>query len=544
MTNPDSAPRPLRRRVPALDRLTRPVAAPRLVRAVAAGTAAGLVLAGCSTASASDSGADAGTGGSTSSATAVQVAAGTVLDSSAVHSISLEVDEAALAAMLRTYLDSGDKEWLSATLTVDGATYENVGIKLKGNSSLRGISTDTPAQDLPWRIRTDKFSDGQTVDGYSDLVVRSNSSETSMNEAVALDLLGAAGLATEKSVATRFSVNGSEEVLRLTMQNLDETWLEENFDDDASSGSVLYKADAEGDWSWRGDDGAAYAEAFDVEAGAEDYAPLVELLDLANNGTDEEFAAQLPELLDVDQLARYLAFEDLIGNFDDISGPGNNSYLYWDADTEQFTVVAWDHNLAFGQQNVGGGGGGGGFGGGRPDGATLPDGTTSDDGGTAPRGPGGGGGRMAPPSGEMPTDLPTDLPTDGTFPGPGGDGPDGGVGTGGGGMGGGISRENPLVDRFLADDDFAALYDEAATDLQAELIDSGLLEDAVAEWSAVLTDGAGDLVDEATIAAEGDAITSFTTQGANAGASRVPGGGSSNTAPSTPPSEETDAATA
>ncbi|TGO05311.1 CotH kinase family protein [Serinibacter arcticus] len=499
MTNPDTAGRPSRQRVPALSRL------PRIV---AAGAAAGLVLAGCSTASASDTAADAGAGGSTASATAVQAAAGTVLDASEVHSISLDVDETALAAMIQTYLDSGDKEWISATLTVDGTTYENVGVKLKGNSSLRGIGTDTPAQDLPWRIRTDEYVDGQTVDGYSDLVVRANSSETSMNEAVALELLGAAGLATEQSVATRFSVNGSAEVLRLTLQNLDDTWLQESFGDDGAGGSVLYKADAEGDWSWRGDDGAAYAEAFDVEAGAEDYAPLVELLDLANNGTDEEFAAQLPELLDVEQLARYLAFEDLIGNVDDISGPGNNSYLYWDAEEARFTVVAWDHNLAFGQQNVGGGGGG--LGGGRPDGDA---------------------GRMAPPSGEMPTDL----PTDGAMP--GGGGMTGGMG------GGGMSQDNPLVDRFLADDGFAALYDDAVTDLQAELVDSGLLADAVAEWSAVLTDGASDLVDPATITAEGEAITTFTTQGANAGASRVPGGGSSSTAPSTPPSEETDPTT-
>lgn len=545
MTNHDPATRSSRQRVPALSRLSR---GSRLPRLVAAGAAAGLVLAGCSTESASDTGADAGTGASTSSATAVQAAAGTVLDPSEVHSISLDVDETALAAMIQTYLDSGDKEWISATLTVDGTTYENVGIKLKGNSSLRSIAADTPAQDLPWRIKTDEYTDGQTVDGYSDLVVRANSSETSMNEAVALEMLGAAGLATEQSVATRFSVNGSEEVLRLTMQNLDETWLEENFDDDGADGSVLYKADAEGDWSWRGEDGAAYAEAFDVEAGAEDYAPLVELLDLANNGTDEEFAAQLPEMLDVEAFARYLAFEDLIGNFDDISGPGNNSYLYWDAEAGQFTVVAWDHNLAFGQRGVGGSGGG--PGGGRPDaavpdGATVPDGaaapddTATDDGAATQRGPGGGAGRMAPPSGEMPTDLPTDLPTDGAFP-----GGDMGGGMDGGGMGaGGMSQENPLVDRFLADDDFADLYDEATTDLQSELIDSGLLQDAVAEWSAVLTDGASDLVDDATITAEGEAITSFTTEGANAGASRVPGG-SSNTAPSTAPSEETDPATA
>ena len=39
---------------------------------------------------------------------------------------------------------------------------------------------------------------------------------------------------------------------------------------------------------------------------------------------------------------------DLLDNFDDIDGPGNNSYLWYDAASGQFTVVPWDMNLAFG----------------------------------------------------------------------------------------------------------------------------------------------------------------------------------------------------
>ena len=47
---------------------------------------------------------------------------------------------------------------------------------------------------------------------------------------------------------------------------------------------------------------------------------------------------------------------DLLENFDDIDGPGNNAYLRWDAATGTFTIVPWDMNLAFGT-GIGGPGG-------------------------------------------------------------------------------------------------------------------------------------------------------------------------------------------
>lgn len=216
---------------------------PSSARLRVAATAASLVtlLAGCSTATGS-----AGT--ATTAATAS--AADSVVASGLVHSLALDVDAAPLKKMLQTYVDSGEKEWVKADVTIDGDKFTDVGIRLKGNSSLRGITADTAAQDLPLRIRLDKYVDGQNIDGCSDFTVRSNSTTTSLNEAVSLDLLGQAGLASEKAIATRFSVNGSAEVLRLTVQNLDDTWVEQDFPD-AGDDSVLYKADADGNWSWR-----------------------------------------------------------------------------------------------------------------------------------------------------------------------------------------------------------------------------------------------------------------------------------------------------
>ena len=101
---------------------------------------------------------------------------------------------------------------------------------------------------------------------------------------------------------------------------------------------------------------------------------------------------------------------------------------------------------------------------------------------------------MTPPEGmEFPEGF--EPPTDGQMP----------NGMGGAGMGG----DNPLVERFLENEDFEALYNQATTDLTAELVDSGALADSVATWTQVLQSGAADLVDEATIQKEADAVAAY-----------------------------------
>lgn len=426
-----------------------------ITRRLAVGATLGaLALSGC--AATSDG---TGTGTSGVSSAAQEVADGTgVWDASAVHEFSIDVDEDALAGMIDTYQQTQEKEWIEATVTIDGTTYRGAGLRLKGNSSLRGVSDDAAPGDLPWLIRLDKFVDGQSVDGSSGFIVRSNSSETALNEAVALDLLAEAGLASEHAVASSFSVNGGDARLRLVVQDLDEDWEAENF----STDGLLYKSEAGGDWSWRGDDPDAYTDVFDQETGDDDLTPLIDFLDFVNNSSDDDFAAELPQRLDVDAFARYLAFEEVVDNFDDIDGPGNNSYVRYDAESGGFTVVAWDHNLAFGV--------------------------------------------MGGPDGERPEGMPTDLPSGMPSP-PDGERPDFGDGAPGGGPGGGrMGGSNVLVERFTAVEKWSDLVDQAEADLTKELFDSGYADQVLDQWVDVLTEQAGDLVDRATVQQEADAI--------------------------------------
>lgn len=78
---------------------------------------------------------------SASSTATIDVGAGNddIFDTSVSHEISLQVSQESLDEMLADYQEDGSKTWVKATITIDGVTIENVGIRLKGNSTLSGL---------------------------------------------------------------------------------------------------------------------------------------------------------------------------------------------------------------------------------------------------------------------------------------------------------------------------------------------------------------------------------------------------------------------
>lgn len=366
------------------------------------------------------------------------------LKSSSVHTLHFTIDQSDFFAMVDTYNRTTDKTWIEATVVIDGTTYTRVGVRLKGNSSLRSISNSTPPVSLPWLVKLDKFVKTQNHQGMEEFVVRSNNSRSALNEAVALELLDLAGLASQDALTVRFTVNGSAAVARLVIESPDGEWMAEEF---AGTGA-LYKAESTGDYSYRGDDPALYNDVFEQEAGSAnaDMAPLIAFLKFINQANDATFIAELPTRFDIDAFATYLAMQDLVANLDDIDGPGNNSYLYYDTVAKKFTIVPWDYNLAFG---VSAGGGGGGV-------IVVP--------------------RPVEPA----------VPSQGTPA---------------------NSRPNKLVQRFLAHAPWRALYVQKLPALRAKLYGSGIATEVLTLWAKTV--GEGGLVDPGILATEKLAISLY-----------------------------------
>ena len=445
--------------------------------AVGLGAVGAVILSGCGSFGETSAGVSSGKAGKVTDG---------YLDPDSLHSVEITVDQSAYQEMITAYTSNQTKNWIEATVTVDGVAHEKAGLKLKGNSSLQGISADSEPQKLPWLVRFDKFVDGANHDGMTRMVIRASSSTSALNEAVALDLLATTGLASEKAAHISLSVNGSDPVLRLTCQDLDESWVAQNFD----VAGLLYKAESTGDYTYRGTDESAYKDVFDQETGKANLTPLIEFLQFINESSDADFQSGLAQRVDVDKMVTYLAFEDVIDNFDDITGPGNNSFLWWAEQANQMTVVAWDHNCAFGlkpgagQQGQGGGQPPGGGGQGQP-----PSGGQQPGGGQPP----GDGG--APSNGQAPTGQP-----------PGGAG---GQQPGGGGS---QTKANALVDRFNSLMDGETKVSAERDRLKQELYTSGVAQTILDARAKVLTDQAGSLIEQSAVEADKQTIAAYFTK--------------------------------
>ncbi|NUR73814.1 MAG: spore coat protein CotH, partial [Hamadaea sp.] len=81
-------------------------------------------------------------GGAGKSDDVVENVAGTVdlFDATIAHTITLSYGEAEYQRMMDEFIATGEKEYLRADLTIDGTVVEDVGIRLKGNSTLSGLT--------------------------------------------------------------------------------------------------------------------------------------------------------------------------------------------------------------------------------------------------------------------------------------------------------------------------------------------------------------------------------------------------------------------
>ncbi|MER5701261.1 CotH kinase family protein [Micromonospora sp. NPDC002296] len=448
--------------------------------------------------SAGDTGADAVT---------VDIAGTTDLfDATAAHSIRLTFRDADYERMLDTYWKEGEKDYVEADLTVDGTTIPSVGIRLKGNSTLSALTWkgeskprqgggDVPGggaapggvrpapgagqqqgqgqgqqparggfpgggmartslkaeepETLPWLISFDEFVDGRRYQGHREVAVRVSGmggGSTVLNEALSLSLLAGVGEAAQRYAYSSFTVNGRPTTARLLVEHPDE-----HFAGQMDGTGVLYKSLASSSFTDQGDDQTDYQDDFKqiTMQGSQDLQPVINLIRWVNSASDEEFDAQLADRVDVESFARYVALQNLLLNFDDMSGPGKNYYLWYDLGTKKFSVISWDHNLTFSGDAAQGPHDSGGRG--MPGGMRMPEGAQAPEGAEPPGGAGLPGG-VQPPGG-------ADAGREG--------------GDAERGRPGGMMSDHKLKERFLASDAFKGVYEDAYRTLYQQVYADG-----------------------------------------------------------------------
>lgn len=245
-----------------------------------------------------------------------------------------------------------DLPWSAGQLDFAGMAFTNPAVRFKGNGTFlaavrsykRSFKVDlnktAPEVQLAGR-RTLNFHNLVADDSY-------------LCDALACEFFRDAGVPAPRTAFARLrlTVGGRFENrllgLYVLMENPDAQWAKEQF---GTAGVALFKPVTYELFADLGNDWPAYATVYDpkTKTTPEQQRRLMALAKFYSRASGAEFAAGIGEFIDLPALARFLACEAILANYDSILSNGQNFLLYLDPRTERFGFIPWDHDHCWGQ---------------------------------------------------------------------------------------------------------------------------------------------------------------------------------------------------
>ena len=278
-----------------------------------------------------------------------------------------------------------------ATLMVDGKTYPNVGVRFRGQSSYKHISSGSKRS---FNVSLDLADEKQRLYGYKSLNLLNSHGDPSMMSTVVYSHIARDYIPAPKANFVHVVVNGRSWGAYVNAQQFDKTFLKENFE---SSKGTRWKVAgtpwADGGLRYLGDDLTEYKSRFEMKSndGKKAWTALVQLCQTLQETPLDQLESALDPILDIDGALKFLALDNVLVNSDGYWTRASDYSLFRDRDGK-FHLVPHDMNEAFAIHSHSGGPGGGGppGDGGPPRGRGGPPGGFR---GGPPGGPGGAGGR-------------------------------------------------------------------------------------------------------------------------------------------------------
>lgn len=366
-----------------------------------------------------------------------------------VNEINIEISEEDWADLVENPLE---ETYYAVDVTINGETLSNVALRTKGNNTLTSVAS-SDSDRYSFKIDFDYFNDGENYYGLKKLNLNNNYGDASyMREYISYRIMGEMGIPVPATSYTHITINGEEWGLYLAVEPIDEVFLERTFGD--STGD-LYKPDGTGaDLVYRGDDMSEYPGlVLKTNEETSDGSAILDLMKALESGEGME------DVLDVDEVLRYLAANVALANYDSYLGNTTHNYYLYEQDG-RFTIVPWDYNYSFG-----------GFGGGEVD---IYEPTNQS--------MGMGGGRRGDMENEEPqTAAGENAGEEQTAQMPEGmERPEGM----GGGMGG--SNEKPLVDTLLSQDALLAQYESYLAEIAETYFTEAYMSQIVSETAEMI----------------------------------------------------------
>ena len=272
-----------------------------------------------------------------------------LFDDSRVHTVDLQVEDWG-----QFIADAPEEQYVPCTVVIDGEAFHQVGLRAKGNNSLR-LTEEYGLSRYSLKLEFDHYVDGGNYHGLDKLSLDASFQDNScLKSWLVYDMMDFMEVPAPLRSFVWVTVNGQPWGLFLAVEEPEEAFARRNFGADHG---VLYKPDytslrsenADVALRYVDDDPASYPNIFDnakFDIDASDQARLIQALKTLSTGKDLETA------VNVDEVLRYFVVQVFVMNWDSYLGHTGHNYFLYEEDGI-LSILPWDYNLAFGTYALG-----------------------------------------------------------------------------------------------------------------------------------------------------------------------------------------------
>ncbi len=275
-------------------------------------------------------------------------------DESRIQVVKLEFDQENYWQLLTNNYES--KTDIPATMIVDGVTYENVGVRFRGNTSYQRVQGEKKS----FNISLDFVDDDLVIGGYNTLNFNNAYEDPSFIREVLYLNLSRNHIPSAKANYIHLYINDESWGLYPNVQQLDGKYLKDWF---LSNDGTRWRAEkttttgggpgrnpfgtGTSSLNYLGADTSLYTPHYTLKATDQDnpWEALVKTCDVLNNVPLALLEDSLKHYLDIDRTLWYLAHEIVFADDDSyVNKGGMDYYLYWEVETGRMVPLEYDGN--------------------------------------------------------------------------------------------------------------------------------------------------------------------------------------------------------
>jgi PKD repeat protein len=232
--------------------------------------------------------------------------------------------------------------YLDAKISIDGVDINTVGVRFKGFSSYWA----SPQFKKSMKIDLNAFVDTANYFGIKKFNLNNGVADPSLQrDAICYELMRKAGVAAPRTSYAKLYLNNVYWGLFLIVEQVDKTFLEDNF---ASDKGDLYKNIGWTNLEYKSDNFEDYYESIALKTNEEtsngsDYVNLVKTIDRFSG---QQFFDSIQKQIYIDYYLKVLSIDIITKNWDSYIQHGRNFYLYHEPVSNLIYWIPWDYNLA------------------------------------------------------------------------------------------------------------------------------------------------------------------------------------------------------